>query len=86
MNAMTKGCLAGTAVRFISHQGEVFPGGYLPARAGDLRKQPFAEIWENSVVFNELRDVNNLHGKCGCCEFRNVCMRYRARAYAATGN
>ena len=86
MNAMTKGCLAGTAVCFISHQGEVYPCGYLPALAGDLRKQPFAEIWENSVVFNELRDVNNLEGKCGCCEFRNICMGCRARAFAATGN
>src|SRR5271166_4707621 len=86
MNAMTKGCLAGTAVCFISHQGEVFPCGYLPALAGDLRKQPFAEIWENSVVFNQLRDTNNLEGKCGCCEFRNICMGCRPRAYAATGN
>ncbi|HZW92212.1 MAG TPA: radical SAM protein [Candidatus Eremiobacteraceae bacterium] len=86
MNAMTKGCLAGTAVCFISNQGEVYPCGYLPALAGDLKKQPFAEIWENSVVFNELRDVNNLQGKCGCCEFRNVCMGCRARAFAATGN
>jgi len=86
MNAMTKGCLAGTAVCFISNQGEVYPCGYLPALAGDLKKQAFADIWENSVVFNELRDVNNLQGKCGCCEFRNVCMGCRARAYAATGN
>lgn len=86
MNAMTKGCLAGTAVCFISHQGEVYPCGYLPALAGDLRKQPFAEIWENSAVFNELRDTNNLEGKCGCCEFRNICMGCRARAYAASGN
>ena len=86
MNAMTKGCLAGTAVCFISHQGEVFPCGYLPALAGDLKKQAFADIWENSVVFNELRDTNNLQGKCGCCEFRNICMGCRARAYAATGN
>lgn len=86
MNAMTKGCLAGTAVCFISHQGEVFPCGYLPALAGDLRKQAFADIWENSVVFNELRDTTNLQGKCGCCEFRNICMGCRARAYAATGN
>jgi len=86
MNAMTKGCLAGTAVCFISNQGEVYPCGYLPALAGDLKKQAFAEIWENSVVFNQLRDVNNLQGKCGCCEFRNVCMGCRARAYAATGN
>jgi len=86
MNAMTKGCLAGTAVCFISNQGEVYPCGYLPALAGDLKKQPFAEIWENSVVFNQLRDVNNLKGKCGCCEFRNVCMGCRARAFAATGD
>jgi radical SAM protein with 4Fe4S-binding SPASM domain len=86
MNAMTKGCLAGTAVCFISHQGEVFPCGYLPALAGDLKKQSFADIWANSEVFNELRDTNNLQGKCGCCEFRNVCMGCRARAYAATGN
>ncbi len=86
MNAMTKGCLAGTAVCFISNQGEVYPCGYLPALAGDLKKQPFAEIWENSVVFNQLRDINNLKGKCGCCEFRNVCMGCRARAYAATGD
>ena len=86
MNAMTKGCLAGTAVCFISHQGEVYPCGYLPALAGDLKKQSFADIWESSVVFNELRDTNNLEGKCGCCEFRNICMGCRARAFAATGN
>jgi radical SAM protein with 4Fe4S-binding SPASM domain len=86
MNAMTKGCLAGTAVCFISHQGEVYPCGYLPALAGDLKKQAFADIWENSMVFNELRDTNNLQGKCGCCEFRNICMGCRARAFAATGN
>ncbi len=86
MNAMTKGCLAGTAVCFISHQGEVYPCGYLPALAGDLQKQSFAEIWQNSLVFNQLRDVGNLKGKCGCCEFRNICMGCRARAYAASGD
>jgi radical SAM protein with 4Fe4S-binding SPASM domain len=86
MNAMTKGCLAGTGVCFISHEGEVFPCGYLPAIAGDLRKQSFTEIWNDSVVFGQLRDDDNLKGKCGCCEFRHVCMGCRARAYAATGD
>jgi len=86
MNAMTKGCLAGTGVCFVSHEGEVFPCGYLPAIAGDLRKQSFADVWENAKVFNELRDTDNLTGKCGCCEFRNVCMGCRARAFAATGD
>jgi AdoMet-dependent heme synthase len=86
MNAMTKGCLAGTGVCFISHEGEVFPCGYLPALAGDLRKQSFAEIWNDSDVFAQLRDDDNLKGKCGCCEFRHVCMGCRARAFAATGD
>lgn len=86
MNAMTKGCLAGTGVCFISHEGEVFPCGYLPALAGDLRKQSFAEVWNDSAVFGMLRDDDNLKGKCGCCEFRHVCMGCRARAFAATGD
>ena len=86
MEAMTKGCLAGTGVCFISHEGEIYPCGYLPAIAGDLRRQSFAEIWEDSQVFAELRDTDNLKGKCGCCEFRNICMGCRARAYAATGD
>lgn len=86
MSAMTKGCLAGTGVCFISHEGEVFPCGYLPAIAGDLRKQGFAEIWNESSVFAQLRNDDNLGGKCGCCEFRHVCMGCRARAYAATGD
>ena len=86
LNAMTKGCLAGTGVCFISHEGEVYPCGYLPVIAGDLRKQAFSDIWDNSQVFQELRDTSHLKGKCGCCEFRNVCMGCRARAYAATGD
>ena len=86
MNAMTKGCLAGTGVCFISHEGEVFPCGYLPMKSGDLRTQTFADIWNHSEVFEQLRDTGNLKGKCGCCEFRNVCMGCRARAYAATGD
>ena len=86
MNAMTKGCLAGTGVCFISHEGEIYPCGYLPVLAGDLRRQTFAEIWEKSLVFEQLRDTGNLKGKCGCCEFRNICMGCRARAFAASGD
>jgi radical SAM protein with 4Fe4S-binding SPASM domain len=86
LHATTKGCLAGTGVCFISHQGEVYPCGYLPVLAGDLRHHSFAEIWENSAVFQQLRDTENLKGKCGRCEFRNICMGCRARAFAATGD
>ncbi len=86
MNASTKGCLAGTGVCFISNRGEVYPCGYLPALAGDLRRQQFRDIWEKADVFAALRDTTQLKGKCGACEFRNCCMGCRARAYAATGD
>ena len=86
MQAMTKGCLAGTGVAFISYQGEVYPCGYLPVLAGNLHQQSLVEIWENAPVFLALRDTGNLKGKCGYCEFRNICMGCRARAFAATGD
>jgi heme b synthase len=84
MNAMTKGCLAGTGVCFISHRGEVFPCGYLPLEAGNIRQQSFRDIWESSPLFAQLRDPGLLGGKCGVCEFKNVCSGCRARAYGMT--
>jgi heme b synthase len=86
MDAVTRGCLAGSAVCFVSHKGEVFPCGYLPVEAGNVLVQPFQEIWENSQVFAQLRDTNNLTGKCGCCEFKNICEGCRARAFGETGD
>jgi heme b synthase len=86
MEAMTKGCLAGSAVCFISHTGEVYPCGYLPVSAGNIRDQHFRNIWDNAQIFRELRDEDNLRGKCGGCEFRRVCMGCRARAYSYSGN
>ncbi|MCO6451957.1 MAG: radical SAM protein [Caldilineales bacterium] len=88
MNAMTKGCLAGTGVCFVSHRGEVFPCGYLPVEAGNIRSRPFRQIWEGSPVFADLRGFpqEGEGGKCGICEFRNVCNGCRARAYGMVGD
>ncbi len=87
MAAMTKGCLAGSAICFVSHTGEVFPCGYLPVSAGNVRQQTMQEIWDRSPVFDRLRDDSQLGGKCGVCEFKRVCMGCRARAfYEADGD
>lgn len=86
MTAVTKGCLAGTGVCFISHTGTVQPCGYLPLPAGDLKTQTLREIWEKSPLFEQLRSIEQLEGKCGACEFVNVCSGCRARAFAKTGN
>lgn len=86
LNTMTKGCLAGTGVAFISHRGEVFPCGYLPVEAGHVRQDALASIWRDSPVFNQLRNPDLLSGKCGICEFKRVCSGCRARAYGMSGD
>lgn len=86
MAAMTKGCLAGTGVCFVSHKGEVFPCGYLPVNAGNVKTQSFAEIWDDSKVFKNLRNPDLLEGKCGICEYKKVCEGCRARAFYQSGN
>jgi len=86
LDAMTKGCLGGISFGFISSIGEVNPCGYLPVSAGNVRKQSFKDIWENAKVFNDLRNYSKYEGKCGACEYKNVCGGCRARAYSETGN
>jgi len=83
---MTRGCLAGTAVCFVSHKGEVYPCGYLPVLAGDVTRERFADIWARSEVFGRLRDGSLLGGRCGVCEFQRVCGGCRARAFYRYGD
>jgi len=84
MSAMTKGCLAGQAVCFVSHTGEVFPCGYLPVSSGNVKETPLPHIWRGSPIFGDLRDESKLDGKCGICEYSKVCMGCRARAFSDT--
>jgi heme b synthase len=86
LDAVTRGCLAGTGFCFISHQGIVQPCGFLGLNCGDVTRQRFADIWHNSEHFIRLRDLGQLKDKCGYCEYRRVCGGCRARAYEATGD
>ncbi len=86
LDAVTRGCLGGTAFCFISHVGIVQPCGFLELNCGDVRQDSFNTIWNHSDIFLKLRDFDNLKGKCGKCEFKNVCGGCRARAYENTGD
>jgi len=86
LDAVTRGCLGGTAFCFISHVGVVQPCGYLELDCGDLKNATFREVWEESPVFLKLRDFSAYKGKCGRCEYLRVCGGCRARAYESTGD
>jgi len=82
----TKRVNDGRGFVFISHIGKVYPSGFLPIEGGDLHNDTLAHIYQESPIFVKLRDSDQLHGKCGACEFRNICGGSRARAYAVTGD
>ena len=70
---------------FVSHTGEVYPSGFLPLSAGNILWEPLADIYRNCPLFLSLRDLSRLKGKCGRCEFQDVCGGSRARAFAFSG-
>ncbi len=71
---------------FISHTGEIYPSGFLPLSAGNVRRDSLVEVYRSSPLFRTLRDADNLRGKCGECEFRNLCGGSRSRSFALTGD
>jgi AdoMet-dependent heme synthase len=81
-----RGLNDGKGFVFISHKGEVFPSGFLPFSAGSIRRQSLESIYCESPLFRSLRDTSQLEGKCGACEFKQICGGSRSRAYALSGN
>jgi len=81
-----RGLNDGKGFVFISHTGEVFPSGFLPQSGGNIRQQTLAAIYRESPIFLSLRDTSMLKGKCGACEFKEICGGSRSRAYALTGD
>ncbi|HSB31617.1 MAG TPA: radical SAM protein [Candidatus Sulfobium mesophilum] len=82
----SKGCIAGQLICLIDVDGNVLPCSYFPKPAGNIRETSFKEIWEGSELFKDLRDFKKYKGKCGSCEFVNVCGGCRARAYSVYGD
>ncbi len=76
----------GRGLLFVSHTGDIFPSGFLPISAGNVRTNSLIDVYRNSPLFRDLRDTSKLKGKCGDCEFKEICSGSRARAYAMTGD
>ncbi|MFN3325612.1 MAG: TIGR04053 family radical SAM/SPASM domain-containing protein [Bryobacteraceae bacterium] len=76
----------GKGLVFMSHTGEIYPSGFLPVSGGNVRRDSLVEAYRDSPLFRTLRDSDRLGGKCGQCEYRNLCGGSRSRAYALTGD
>jgi AdoMet-dependent heme synthase len=81
-----RGVNDGRGFCFVGHTGEVYPSGFLQVSAGNVREQSLMDLYRGSPLFRALRDTSQLKGKCGVCEFREVCGGSRARSFALTGD
>ncbi len=81
-----RGVNDGDGFLFVSHIGDIYPSGFLPKSAGNVRTHDLLDVYRHSELFVSLRDKTLLKGKCGVCEYRPVCSGSRARAYAVTGD
>jgi radical SAM protein len=80
------GINSGRGFVFISRTGEIYPSGFLPISSGNVRRHSLAEVYRNAPLFQVLRDSTLLKGKCGLCQYRNLCGGSRSRAFALTGD
>ncbi len=76
----------GKGVMFVGHTGLVHPSGFMPIVCGLFPLDHVVHIYQQSPIFQALRDTNRLEGKCKVCEYRQICGGSRARSYAVTGN
>jgi radical SAM protein with 4Fe4S-binding SPASM domain len=81
-----RGVNSGNGFLFVSHQGEIFPSGFLPLSAGNVGWRTLAGAYRSSTLFRRLREPSLLKGRCGRCEFRDICGGSRSRAYGLTGD
>ena len=86
LNRPTKGVNDGNGFLFISHLGQIMPSGFLPIDCGNVREQDVVEVYRRHPVFIDLRSYTKLKGKCGMCDYRDVCGGQRGRAYGVTGD
>jgi AdoMet-dependent heme synthase len=76
----------GKGIVFVAHDGEVYPSGFLPIRTGNVPEEDLGTIYRSSPLFIALRESSNLKGRCGKCEYKEICGGSRSRAFAEYGD
>jgi AdoMet-dependent heme synthase len=75
----------GKGILFVAHDGEVYPAGFLPVGLGNVRDQPLRTLYRDAPLLKAIRAAS-FTGRCGRCEFADLCGGSRARAYATSGD
>jgi radical SAM protein len=76
----------GNGFVFVDHRGDICPSGFLPVRAGNVRRDDLVAVYREDAMFRALRRPEGFGGRCGVCEHRDRCGGSRARAFAMTGD
>jgi radical SAM protein len=76
----------GNGIMFVSHDGNVYPSGFLPLAVGNVRTDDIVDLYRGHPVFTALRDTSRYKGRCGACQHVARCGGSRARAFAWTGD
>ncbi|RYV50832.1 radical SAM/SPASM domain-containing protein [Pengzhenrongella frigida] len=75
----------GKGIVFVAYDGEVYPAGFLPEPLGNVKTTPIAEIYQDNPLLRQIRAAE-FTGRCGRCEYADLCGGSRARAFAASGD
>ncbi len=75
----------GKGVIFVSYNGDIYPSGFAPYKVGNVKQEDIVRIYQENKVLRMIRK-GEFKGRCGYCEYRDICGGSRARAYAETGD
>jgi radical SAM protein len=84
-SAHTAATRDGKGIVFVAYDGEVYPAGFLPLALGSVRDRPLAEIYRDDPRLRAIR-ATRFGGRCGVCEYADLCGGSRARAFAVSGD
>ena len=84
-SAHTASTRDGKGIVFVAYNGEVYPAGFLPLGLGSVREKALADIYRADPTLLQIRSMQ-FGGRCGVCEYADLCGGSRARADAATGD
>jgi radical SAM protein len=83
--AQTLGTRDGKGVIFIAYNGDVYPSGFAPFRLGNVKNEHIARIYRDNRILRLIRK-GVFAGRCGICEYKDICGGSRARALATYGD